>query len=249
MHQHLDGLRGRERDGLERFRRHAHVVVPVGLAEGEVLTQVADRGRAAGERRRRVLEGGRAADHEIAEMGGDGCRRRHRHQLIDVLEDEAGALGHVGAAGRGVAHAPVEADAVAVHPVARLVDGLVDLGIGAPALVRVAEADLGVQHDVPTGHAPALVLGLGFDAVMLVEGRAPDGVGARRLAPLGDQLGRARQLGLGQDRGAVEGGAHVAIDAPEPRRMYSSMAAVRYPSRLHRMGKWASSIAVSPKRL
>jgi hypothetical protein len=49
MDQDLDRLRRAQSEGLYRLGCRAHVVIPTRYAEGEILPQIADAGRASGQ--------------------------------------------------------------------------------------------------------------------------------------------------------------------------------------------------------
>ena len=94
---------------------------------------------------------------------------------------------------RGIAHAPVEADAVAIDAMAGLVERFPDFGPGAPALRRVAKADLGVHHDAAFRDASALVVDLARHVVGLEERRSADGHVLGHRAAFRDQRLRRRE--------------------------------------------------------
>src|SRR4051794_13303466 len=79
-------------------------------------------------------------------MRGNRRLTRQRDPVFDVAHDEAGATRHVGPLGARIAHAPVEADTVAVDAMAGLVERFPDLRPGTLAFRRLAEADLRVHH-------------------------------------------------------------------------------------------------------
>ncbi len=153
MDQHLDLLRGDEAEGAHGGERRLHIVVPMRQAEGEILAEVADDGGAGLQRRGGVLQRCRRPHDEVAEM------RRHRRHLgegaerLRRVEDEAGAARLAAAQMRRIAHAPVEADAVAIRRAA-----FMDLRPGAAALLGIAIADLGVEHQPAGWHRAALEL-------------------------------------------------------------------------------------------
>jgi hypothetical protein len=234
----LDRLRRDHRQRLDGLGGAPHVVVLVGQLEGEVLAHVADAGGAGGERRRRVLDRGRGAQHPVAEMGGHRRRVGQSHEVLGALQDHAGAARHLLPLGGGVAHVEVEADAVAVDPVAGAVELLVDLGVGAAALLEVAKADVGVQHHPALGGARPLVLGLRGDPVGLEERRGADPVLACERPALGHQLARVGEPGFGKDGVAAQLQGHRRLITKRPRRLY--------PTRSWAMSMSLDSISSTP---
>ncbi len=134
MDHNLDWLGGAQSQGLDGLGRRSNVVAPPGHAEGEVLAQVADAGRASGQGSYRVLDRGRRADDKVPEMRRYRCGLGQSDKILRFFQDQTGSSGHVGPLGGRVAHAPVQADAVAVHPVAGRGHPLVNLGVGPQAL-------------------------------------------------------------------------------------------------------------------
>jgi hypothetical protein len=131
----------------------------------EVLSQVADTGRASGEGRGSVFQSARSADHEIAEVSRYRRALRQAGKIVRGLQNQASTTRHVRALRRRIAHAPIQADAVSVYPVPRRRHLLVDLRVSAAALVLAAEAELCVEHDRALRHAPLLVVALAADIV------------------------------------------------------------------------------------
>ena len=147
MDQHLDLLRGDEAEGAHGGERRLHIVIPMRQAKGEILAEVADDGGAGLQRRDGVLQRRRRAHDEVAEMRRD---RRHLGEGAERLrrvEDEAGAARLAVAQMRRIAHAPIEADAVAIGRAA-----VMDLRPGAAALLWIAIADLGMEHQAAGLH-------------------------------------------------------------------------------------------------
>src|ERR1700677_344505 len=68
--QRSDILSGDQPEGGDGRLRGGDVVVPVGQPKREILTEIADRGRAGCKRMFGVVERARQTQHEVAEMGG-----------------------------------------------------------------------------------------------------------------------------------------------------------------------------------
>jgi hypothetical protein len=116
--------------------------------------------------------------------------RRHmgeRDPVLDVTHDEAGAAGHVLALGTRIAHAPVEADPVAVDAMARFIERFPDFCPGAPALGGIAETDLGMHHYAALFGALTLVGGLASDSIGFEEWRSAHGDLPRHVPPFLEQ--------------------------------------------------------------
>ena len=156
----LDRLSGAKGQGLDGLGCRSDVVAPPGHAEGKVLTYVTDAGRASGQGGDCVLDRGRRADDEIPEMRRYRRRLGQGGEILRFFQNQTGSPGHVGPLGGRIAHAPVQTNAVAVHPVAGRGQPLVNLGVGPSALGRTAIPELGVEHDRSLGHPLALVLAL-----------------------------------------------------------------------------------------
>ena len=208
MDQDFDRLGGGQRNGLHRLGRHLGVVVPMRLAEGKELPEIADGRRAGGQGQAGVLEAGRGADDEVAVMGRGGRGAGQAQQVVLILQDQARAARHIGPHRGGITHAPVQADAIAVDPVARFVDLVPYFGIGALALAGIAEADLGMHHYPPLGPAAPFVFRFRFDAVMLEKGRFSHRMRRGRLAAFRNQFGRIGQFRFGKDAFAGQGCGH-----------------------------------------
>ena len=136
-----------------------------------------------------------------------GRHRRRRGELgegLRALQDHAGAAQALAAPVPGIAHGPVEAEPVAVDPCPRCHRPLVDLAVGAAALLRIPVADLGVAHDPAPGHLAALVGCLGGLANLGQEGGGPDGPGLRQRPAGRQQLRPRRQLLLGNHHASLE---------------------------------------------
>ena len=183
VRQHRHRLRRHQPQRLDRGQRGADIVRPVRQAEGEILRQVADRSGSGRDRRRRVLDRARHAQDEIAEM------RRHRRnggqccELFGPVEDQAGAARPSAAIRLGIAHAPVEADAVPVRRPTALGQTVMDLGIGTAAVLQPAIADLGMKGEASLGHRPPLERQLAIDAMLRQERIRPHTAAFARSRP------------------------------------------------------------------
>ncbi len=198
MDQHLDLLRGDQAERAHGGERRLHIVIPMRQAKGEILAEIADDGGAGLQRRGGVLQRRRRAHDEVAEMRRD---RRHLGEGAERLrrvEDEPGAARLAAAQMRRIAHAPIEADAVAVGRAA-----FIDLRPGAAALLRIAIADLGMEHQAVRFHRAALELRFARDAVEIEERAALHCDRCGQRAPF-DEGGAAIRQPVGKQRVARE---------------------------------------------
>src|SRR5262249_30450010 len=160
-------------------------------------------GRAGEDRARDILDRRRHAKHEIAEMRRDRRLCGEARIILGPLQDKASSTRPSRAFTGGIAHAPIEADAVAVRRTLRFRETIMDLAIGAAALLEAAIADLGVEGDAALRHGAALEFELRGDALRREEGRRADANVARQGAAA-LQRGAAFEAPFGQDRVARE---------------------------------------------
>ena len=203
MDQDVHRLRRCKRQCLDRLGSGGHVVVPVRQPIGEVLSQISDRRGPRGESRRCVVERRRRAHHEVPEVG------RHRdvlgqpHERLRVLQDETRPTRHSGPPIGGIAHAPVEADAVPVDTVSRGREPVMDGAKRIARAPRIAVADLGVAHDHAGLCLPFLEGDLAVDAMMRQERRGADPMRPRGPPSLSHQVGAVGKLCFGEQRRPV----------------------------------------------
>jgi hypothetical protein len=107
MDQDLDILSGDQPEGGDGRLRGGDVVVPVGQPKREILTEIADRGRAGCKHMFGVVERTRQTQHEVAEMGGGRRRAGDPRKILRSVQHDPGASSPLGAIGRGIAHRPV----------------------------------------------------------------------------------------------------------------------------------------------
>ena len=208
MDQDLDMLSGDQPEGGDGRLRGGDVVVPVGQPKREILTEIADRGRAGCKRMFGVVERARQAQHEVAEMGGGRRRTGDPRKILRSVQHDPGAPSTSGAIGRGIAHRPVERNPKSVDRHTAPGAGLVHLGDRAHGPFDTAEADMGMLHDASARRHRALVVSLAGNVRRLEKRRASNPPVARERATLGQQFasgtqGRRNEGGCGRKRRGV----------------------------------------------
>ena len=85
------------------------------------------------------------------------CTLGQGDEILGSAKDQARSARHVHPVACRIAHAPVQADAVAIHAVACRGYPLIDFGVGPASLGKASMAKLGVEHEPSLSSLVALV--------------------------------------------------------------------------------------------